>query len=167
MRIKSLSIKWLDKSWLRNQVENHLFFQYFAKYIPFGLVIILLVTVNIVYSLIDFEKSVTFIIYDNIFPLLIAVFLLTIPKLHQAIIGWIALKFTIGITAILLMTVGTILSYTEGRNDVIPNFLLGIIWIPLLEFIPGITSKQKYVTLARILLSIPVIYLGIDSGDWH
>jgi hypothetical protein len=42
-----------------------------------------------------------------------------------------------------------------------------LIWIPGLEFVPKITPQQRYLTLARIALSLPCIYFGVESGNWH
>lgn len=44
---------------------------------------------------------------------------------------------------------------------------LGLIWMPWIEFIPKISVKQKYVTIARLILSMPFIMLGINSGNWY
>lgn len=167
MDMKTISWKWLENDWLRHQVETHLVFSVFAKYIPFGIVLLFIVVANVVERLINSDSILLFVIWDNIFLFIPALFVLFLPKLQQATFGWIVTKILIGMLALLIMTVGAGSSWSAGRNDVIPNLLLGIIWIPWLEFLPRVTSKQRYVTLARILLSIPVIYMGIQSGDWH
>jgi hypothetical protein len=87
--------------------------------------------------------------------------------MQQAIIGWIAVKFALGFAAIIMMTVGSMTSLAKNQTDALPNFLLGFIWVPWLEFIPKITPHQKHVTIGRIVLSIPVVYMGIQSGFWH
>ena len=50
--------------------------------------------------------------------------------------------------------------------DAPADLFLGLIWLPGLEFIPKLTAKQKYITIARILLTIPAVYMGIQSGNW-
>ena len=98
----------------------------------------------------------------------LGVFLLCkLPKYQQAVIGWFAVKFTLGVVALMTMTIGTWSSLQRGRSDALPNFLLGLIWLPSVEFIPKITPHQKYVTIGRLLLTIPVVYMGIQSGFWH
>lgn len=167
MGINKINWKWLEKDWLRNQVETHLIFSIFAKYIPFGIIMFVIIVANAVETLINSNETVLFVIYDNIFLLIVTILVLLLPRLQQATLGWIVTKILIGVLAFLLMTVGAGSSWRAGRNDVIPNLLLGIIWIPWIEFLPKVTPKQKYITLARIVLSIPVIYMGIQSGDWH
>lgn len=167
MKVTKISWKWLENNWLRNQVETHLFFNIFAKYIPFGFILLLIIFANVINALMNSDNSIIFIIYDNFFLLIPTIFILFLPKMQQATLGWIVTKISIGILAFLLMTVGAGTSLVAGRNDVLPNLLLGAIWIPWIEFFPKVTPKQKYITLARIFLSIPVIYMGIQSGDWH
>jgi hypothetical protein len=97
----------------------------------------------------------------------VPILLLKFPKYQQAAIGWIVTKFTLGLIAFLFMTVASLLSVVKGQSDALPNFLVGFIWLPGFEFIPSVTQRQKYLTLARILLGIPVVYLGVQSGHWH
>jgi hypothetical protein len=67
----------------------------------------------------------------------------------------------------MLATVGAGVSFSRGQADAWPNLFLGIIWIPSIEFIPRVTPHQKYVSFARVFLSIPFIYFGVKSGNWH
>jgi hypothetical protein len=67
----------------------------------------------------------------------------------------------------MLATVGAGMSFQHHYADAWSNLILGLIWIPGLEFIAQVTPYQRYVTLARIALSIPCIYFGVKSGNWH
>ncbi len=164
--MKKISVKWLENPWLKNQVETHLIFQLFAKYIPFGFMLLAIVFANIWESNVN-SSSIFTIFYNNIFFLIVIFIFFLLPRLQQATFGWIITKFVIGVLAFLIIVVGALSSWSAGKKDAVPNLLLGIIWLPLLEFFPKITAKQKYLTAARIILSIPVIYLGIHSGEWH
>ena len=86
---------------------------------------------------------------------------------QQAIVGWIAVKFALGIAAFMMATIGAGVSFQRGQADAWPNLFLGLIWIPWVEFIPKVTPHQRYVTLTRIALSIPCIVYGVKSGNWH
>ena len=86
---------------------------------------------------------------------------------QQAIVGWIAVKFALGIAAFMMATIGAGVSFQRGQADAWPNLFLGLIWIPWVEFIPKVTPHQRYVTLTRIALSIPCIYYGVKIGNWH
>jgi hypothetical protein len=86
---------------------------------------------------------------------------------QQAIVGWLAVKLAFGVTAIILAASGAAASFRGGQADAWPKLLLGLIWIPGIEFIPKIAPHQRYVTLARMALSIPCIYFGINGGGWH
>lgn len=50
--------------------------------------------------------------------------------------------------------------------DALADLLLGLIWLPGLEFIPKLTPNQKYISVCRLLFTIPAIYLGVNSGNW-
>jgi hypothetical protein len=106
-------------------------------------------------------------IIDKLIYLLVPLILLKMTIRQQAIIGWIAVKFSFGIAALMMATIGAGISFQQGQADAWPLFFLGLIWIPWIEFIPRVTPHQSYVTIARILLSIPCVYYGVQSGNWH
>jgi len=56
--------------------------------------------------------------------------------------------------------------YLGKAPDAQADFLLGLIWFPGLEFVDKLASKQKYITLCRLILTIPCIYMGVNSGNW-
>jgi len=93
--------------------------------------------------------------------------LVQMTKRQQAIVAMFAFKFALGFAAFMMLTVGAGMSFQRGYTDAWPNFFLGLIWIPGIEFVPRITPHQKYVTLLRILLTIPCAYFGVISGHWH
>jgi hypothetical protein len=71
-----------------------------------------------------------------------------------------------GIAAFILMTAGSGSSLESNPLRALLFFLLGVIWLPGLEFIPRLTPHQKYITLARFGLSLLCIYFGIQRGAW-
>jgi hypothetical protein len=83
----------------------------------------------------------------------------------QAIIAYSVMKLTVAFASLLLVY-GGILRLTTHAADSWPMFFLGLIWLPSLEFIPKITLYQKYLTIARFLLSIPCLILGNQPG-WY
>ncbi len=87
---------------------------------------------------------------------------------QQAIVAWGAMKFALGFGAFIMMTVGTGTSYQSGQpRDALVFFFLGLLWLPMPEFIPRLTPHQKHITLARLVLSIPLVIIGIRGGNWH
>lgn len=106
-------------------------------------------------------------IFDKVLFLFVPYVLWRMTYRQQAIVGWMAVKIAVGMAAFMLVTIGAGMSFQQGKADAWPNLFLGLIWIPGVEFIPKVTPHQRYVTLARILLSIPCIYLGVKSGNWH
>ncbi len=141
MTSKKIDWKWLENDWLRQQVETHLIFNIFARYIPFGMFMVVLIIANVAYIIIAQESSLLYAIYDNIMLIFGTVFILQLPRIQQATLGWLITKFTIGILAFLLMTVGAGTSWSQGKSDALPNFLLGIVWLPWIEFIPKVIPK--------------------------
>ena len=164
--MKKISVKWLENPWLQNQVDTHLIFQVFAKYIPFGFVFLAIAIENI-WETTTNSSAFFALTLDNFLLFIVAFFVFLMPKLQQATFGWIITKFIQGVLAFLFLTVGSLTSWGAGRKDALPNFITGLIWLPLLEFFPKITAKQKYLTMIRIILTIPVAYWAIQSGNWH
>jgi hypothetical protein len=104
------------------------------------------------------------IVWVGVMPFLLS----RMTRRQQAILAWGATKFGLGFGAFIMMTVGTGTSYQSGQpRDALVFFFLGLIWLPSLEFIPRLTPHQKYITLARFLLSIPLVIIGVRGGNWH
>jgi hypothetical protein len=152
------------------QVETHLIFGPISRHVPFAYVILAGAIVSLIAGFFATNKPVgqyVGSILDKLIYLVLPFLLLRLTLRQQAIIGWMAVKFGVGIAAFMMATLGSAVSFQHGYSDAVPNLILGLIWIPGVEFIPRVTPHQRYVTLARIALSIPCIYFGIKSGNWH
>ena len=160
----------LETPFLIRHVEEHLIFGPISRHISFGYLVLCCAILSLVAGFFATSKgSGQYIgnIFDKLIFLIAPLLLVRMTYRQQAIIGWIAFKFGVGLVALMLMTIGAGASFMRGRADAWPNLLLGMIWIPGIEFIPKVTPYQRYVTLARIALSIPCIYYGVRSGNWR
>ena len=161
----------LETPFTIQQVETHLIFGPFSRYLPFGYVVLAGGIINLVWTL--FYRSVPLgqqigeIIGSVIFVVLLSRVLLRLTRRQQAIAGWAGVKFGLGFAAFMMMMIGGFGGLAQGHRDALPDLFLGLIWIPGVEFVPMIVPHQKYVTIARLLLSAPCIYFGIRSGEWH
>jgi len=170
---RSLSAKISDlyeTPWIIRQVETHLVFGPLSRYFPVGYALLAASLGGIVIGFFAVHKPIGQYIgsmADKLLFLVVSLMLLRITCRQQAILAWAATKFALGITAFMLLTAGSLMSFVRHQSDAWPNFFLGLIWIPGPEFIASITPHQKYVTIARIFLSIPCIIFGIRSGFWH
>ena len=152
------------------QVETHLIFGPMAKYVPLGYVIIGGSLACLFAEFFTARKTAgeyIVSIFDKGMIVFVGLLFLRMSKRQQAVIAWGAVKFAMGFGAFLMAAIGAGTSFQRGYADAWPNLFLGLIWIPGIEFIPKITPHQRYVTIARIILSIPCIYFGIKSGNWH
>jgi hypothetical protein len=160
----------LETPFTIRQVESHLIFGPMSRYVPFAWVALvgalLCVVAGFFATGLPVGKYIGSI-YDKLIFLALPLLLFRMTYRQQAIVGWIAVKLAMGIAAIMLATIGAGISFQRGQADAWPNLFLGLIWIPGVEFIPKVTPHQRYVTLARIALSIPCIYFGVNSGSWH
>ena len=84
---------------------------------------------------------------------------------EQIIYLFFVTKSMIGGLALLMVFVSPFL-FLMKAPDALADLLLGLSWLPGLEFIHNLTPFQKYITLARLLLTIPWVYMGINSGNW-
>jgi len=151
-------------------VESHLVFGPLARHFPLAYVAFAIAFLSLLAGVFATGKPTGMYIgsiVDKPIFLLVPFLIFRMTYRQQAIIGWIAVKITLGMVAFMLVTIGAGVSFREGKADALPNLFLGLIWIPGIEFIPKVTPHQRYVTLARIVLSIPCIYFGVKSGNWH
>lgn len=152
------------------QVETHLIFGPISRYVPCAYIFLAGGIASLIGGFMATHKSLAEYIgsiIDKLIYLIVPILFLRMTKRQQAIIGWMAVKFGMGIAAVIMATVGAGVSFNNGYRDAWANLCLGLIWIPGVEFIPRVTPYQRYATLGRILLSIPCIYFGVKSGNWH
>ena len=162
--------KILEKPFMIQQVETHLIFGPLSRHLQLGYIALVLAIINLGVGLFAFQKPFVQYIGGNInrlIFLIVAFIILRMTCRQQAILGLAVIKLSLGMAAFLMATVGASHSFSHRQADAWPNLFLGLIWIPSLEFIPKITPNQRYITIARIILSIPCIYFGIKSGNWH
>jgi len=172
-RVASFLDKWkiegskFETPFTIHHVESHLIFGPLSRHFPVAYLALLfgvLKLANDFFNTAPIAQRVggaieDFFLWVGLLPLILS----RMTRGQQAIIAWGVTKFTLGFIAFLMMTVGAGISYQHGQpRDAIVFFLLGLIWLPSLEFIPRLTPHQKYITLARLVLSVPlVIMIGV------
>jgi hypothetical protein len=57
-------------------------------------------------------------------------------------------------------------NFLRGQADAVDLMLLGFIWFPGPEFMSSIASRQRYLTIARLVMSVLILFLGIRAGRW-
>lgn len=152
----------VETPWLKNHIEGHLIFGPLSKWFPFGWILSAVFTVNFIWAMAIAERSIFLNLLSNLdklFFIIVTIYLLKTSKYHQAAIGWCVTKTIGGLLAFMMLLVGGIIGKLRGQPDAAYVALLALIWIPGLEFIPRFVEKQKVITLTRIVLSLPIIYL--------
>lgn len=149
------------------QVETHLIFGLLSRYLPLAYIVIAFAALLIVAMSLHLPATQYGSISDVVMFLILPVILLRMTRLQQAIAGFLAVKITQGTVAFAMLTIGVPVSLQHHQSDAVPNLFLGLIWLPPIEFLPSVTPLQKYVTIARLLLTIPCVYFGVRSGYWH
>ena len=160
---------YLETPFTVRQVDTHLVFGPISRHIPCAYLVIFGIVASFFIGSFHSGQSLgRFIlgILGRLFFLPVPLLLLQMTRRQQAIAGWLAVKISLGIGAILMAAVGSTLSFEHGYADAWSNLALGLLWIPSVEFIARITPYQRYVTIGRIILSIPCIYWGTKSGNW-
>jgi hypothetical protein len=160
----------LDAPWLKTQVETHLFFGFCSRKCPFAIFFIIICFLRLFYQLFALEGSFVARFFENIqivFFLFIGFFLLKMTKYHQAAIGWWVVKATMFFCCLAVIVAGGLVGGFKGNPDYLYALLIGFIWLPFLEFFPRLTEKQKYLTIGRIVISIPLLILWQQTGTCH
>jgi hypothetical protein len=163
--------KFSDNPRIRRLVENHLVFGPISKYFDVGWMLIPLGMVGLVCALLFPPKFILAKImswYLPVMSVVAGIFVLHKPNRYEhAFYGWIGTKGGMGICALMFIVVGAPVSALRGKSDALPNLLLGLIWLPWLEFLPTLERKQKLITICRLIASVPVVYMGCQSRHWH
>jgi hypothetical protein len=172
MKIKpnKQALEIFETPWLRYHVEGHLFFGPLAKNFPFGWILFAIFTVYYIGAIVTTEKSLLLIFVANLdilFFILVSMYLLILPKYVQAAIGWCVTKFVGGLIAFIFLIAGGLVGFIRGQPDAIYITLIAIVCFPSIEFIPKLTKQQKYITLSRLFISIPIVFLWYSTGTWH
>src|SRR2546423_13017720 len=133
-----------DTPWLRRQVETHLVFGLFVRRLNLSWMFLALLVLTVL-SAFDESWLVLFGRCASAGLLLLLWFpMFRMSKYRQAVIGWFATKTTLAITS----------------SDAIHVTLLALIWLPSIEFIPSLVEHQRFITIGRALLSVPLLLLG-------
>jgi len=88
---------------------------------------------------------------------------------HRLPFGWV-FGAGLALAAIVLLFQGAFLhalvNFLRGQADAVDLMLLGFIWFPGPEFMSSIASRQRYLTIARLVMSVLILFLGIRAGRW-
>lgn len=148
--------KSLDNAWFRKQVETHLIFGPISKYIKLSWLLITLIIGYFFFALIRTNNSFLHFSFSYFKTWWIALFILftfsPIPKYRQAVLGWFICKGACLIIVLFFVLAGILGSREDSQSALLFLIILLVIWLPF-EFIPKITLHQKYITLARIILT--------------
>jgi hypothetical protein len=154
----------LDAPWLRQQVETHLVFGFLARHLPFAWVLAFGTALAVVFVL---SRGATLQAIELALCIALCLFFLRrMSKYRQAALGWWIIKVTAALCSFLLLIVGGLVGFLRARPDAIYVTALALVWFPGPEFVPIIGKRQRFVTLARIAVSVPLIYLGSQVGNW-
>lgn len=93
-------------------------------------------------------------------------FILRMPRYRQAALGWCIVKVTVAMASFLILLAGGVVGFFRGQPDAIHLTLLALIWFPSVEFMPSLVDGQRFITIGRIVVSIPIVVLGSRAGNW-
>lgn len=112
---------------------------------------------------IDSLFSVGFIII----AIYLGIVMLKLPKYYQAAIGWWITKPVLALVCFIFLIAGGLVGFFRGAPDALHVTLFSLLWIPGIEFINKVTEKQKFITIGRLILSVPILFLWYQTGTWH
>lgn len=158
----------LEAAWLRHQVQTHLVFGPLSRRLSFGWVWL---AVALLYGLSIFSARSWPVAVERAFVTALLVFLCRfyvqrMPRYRQAALGWWITKAVLALVSFLTLLIGGLVGFFRGQPDAAHLTLLALIWFPSLEFVPSLINHQRFITIGRILLSVPIAYLGAQAGRW-
>ncbi len=168
IRLNEQSLRMLDSLWLRRHVESHLIFGPISQVFPFGWFFIAVFALNFLFSMLSNSNAEKIIgVVQGLFFVFVSPILLKMSNYRQDAVGWCVIKIVGGLVSFIVLIAGGFVGFFRNQPDAIHLTLLAIIWFPSVEFIPKLIQKQKYISMGRIILTIPVAYLGYQTGNWH
>lgn len=162
-RVKDNSLSFLDTSWIRQQVTNHLLFNpviVSQRNVKWFLIIFLLF--YFVLLLINHDKYTWqhFARYVMYAPGILAIlYLKRFQSYYLAALCWLTAKLILGVLSFCLI-LGGIIYLLSGRGGAEVMIMLGLVWIPGLEFINKISRYQRVVTMIRIVFTLLVVLIS-------
>lgn len=156
----------LEAPWLRRQVETHLVFGFFARRLALSWIWVSFLVLSVVSA---FGESWLVLLGRTASAGLFLLLwwpIFRMPQYRQAAIGWCAVKTTLAIGSFITLLVGGLVGSFRGQSDAIHLTALALIWFPSIEFLPRLVDHQRYITIGRVLLSLPLVILGGRAGGW-
>ncbi|MGA9345142.1 MAG: hypothetical protein WBV37_08600 [Nocardioidaceae bacterium] len=139
-------------------VESHLIFGPLARHFPAAWVALVLSAIFVAVLFATSKSTSDSMDLVVMLPGLGVIWLLTRATLRQqAACLWAFSKGSLAVLSLMVLPMALGLWLRDGRTDLRPVVFLIFIWFPALEFIPRITPHQRYLTLARLALSIPLV----------
>ncbi|MEP6955287.1 MAG: hypothetical protein ABI883_00555 [Chthoniobacterales bacterium] len=142
-----------ETRWTIRQTESHLVFGPLSRHLPFAYVYGALAGSVLIYLAATHSKD----LLHTFLALIPIPFLLRLTRRQQAIFGWVVTKWFFSTLAVMFAIMGIPLAASLHQPEGWPLFILGLLWFPVLSAFPSFTERQSYLTLARALLSIPVV----------
>jgi hypothetical protein len=152
----------LDNLWLRRQVETHLFFGFFARRFAFGWIPVMVAGLAMLAALAESWPVLLGRVVTGAVLLALLMPVLRTSRYRQAALGWWVTKASIALVSFLFLLVGGLVGFFRGQPDAIHFALLALLWFPGLEFVPSLVPWQRFITLGRIALSVPIVVLGLE-----
>jgi hypothetical protein len=75
-------------------------------------------------------------------------------------------KIALGLFSFVSFFVGGFIGFVRGQPDAIHHTLLALIWVPGVEFAPRLVPYQRFISIGRLLVTLPVVVLGGRAGGW-
>ncbi len=148
--------------WLLERVENHLIFGFLFRWLPaawiLGIVgIAAAITLFLRHAFMGSNLGLTLSVLGAAFVFARA------PIQAQAVFAYVATKSILAVCgfAISLAGFGRI---RDGMPGGAPLVILGLIWMPSIEFVPKFARYRNYFTLGRIFGSILLLGVVIRDG---
>ena len=140
-------------SYLRAQVNSHIVFGPLSRHFPVMYLLLLYAIINLVFSAELFHSIIVFGVATYCIH--------TMTCYEQAVLGWEILKVVSGIASFIGL-LGSVVWLARGEVDVFLFILaFSVIWFPSIELHNKMIPHQKYVSVARLLLTIPLLVSAV------
>lgn len=159
--INKQALEIFEAAWLRRQIENHIIWGPLSRGGHKAFIFLMLPTFvfYIWFSELSWPPSKDIGGYVEIVYFSIVFFIICkFPSYPRVVILWGSVKVTMFFLTFIMFFVGGVIGLLRDQPDAIHVILLALIWVPGLEFIPKLVRKQKIISIAKTIVSAPIVY---------
>lgn len=156
MNKKSNKSSYFEGKWIREQVEGHLLFGLYNTSKRPAWISVLYFLYFCIFFMVNHsivENNGIKILGCHLIALALIIYFAYFSNFSQSVIFWLSTKITLAFMSFVLCLLGFVNMLRDYSNWFL-WIILGLVWLPSLEFYPTISRYQKALDVLRLLVTL-------------